>query len=252
VAWGILANAVTTAIAASAYGTAAVAARRRQRRLGAASALPLLFSVVALYLLVASLRQFAAWQSTDHPSWVDVDRALYYVVVVPAALAIVPHMQVVSLVAWGKPRLAALVALVFLAVAATGIAFVYVEGIHGPETSEYGTDWTINSPVTKLVLLGGIMLPGLVGSAALITMAGGLDAAGKRRVSLVGWSMAAYFAVFTLDAFGLTGLSLLGARLATAGTGALAWWAYREPSAKGQVYAPPLEPDQMMYERVDR
>jgi hypothetical protein len=195
------------------------------------------------------LRQTAAWATEFNAGWQDVDRALYLTVIVPAAFVIVPHVHVVSLVAWGRPRRAMGIALAFTAVVLVGLAFAYVGGISGPQVSDYGTDWTLDSDVTKLVLLLCIMLPGLVGSAGLLAMAGRLDAKGKRRVTLVGWAMLVYFAVFTLDAFGLTGLSLLGARLATAGTGVLAWLAYRSPRHP-QGYSPPSErPDEMMYER---
>src|SRR5688572_9005343 len=99
VAWGILANAAATGLAAAAYAAAAVAAQLRQRRIGhGTSAAPLLFATIAVYLAVASLRQVAAWRSGSDAEWVDVDRTLYLVVILPAAFVIVPHVHLVSMV----------------------------------------------------------------------------------------------------------------------------------------------------------
>lgn len=251
-AWGILANAAVTALAATAYGAAAVAAQRRQRRVGrSTSSAPLLFGTISLYLAVASLRQVAAWFSVADAGWIDVDRTLYLVVIVPAAFVIVPHVHLVSLVAWGQPRRSHAIAAAFLAIVTVGLAFAYVGGVDGPATSDYGTDWTLRSAVTKVLLFVAIMIPGLAGSAALVVMAGHLDGDGRQRVTFIGISCLVYFAVFTLDAFGLAGLPLLAARLATAGTGVLAWLAYltwRRPGST--TYAPPAhEPDQQLYGR---
>jgi hypothetical protein len=245
-AWGVLANAVTTGLAALAYGAAAVAAQRRQRRLGhSTSAAPLLFLVIAVYLALAAARQAAAWQGAD--GW---DRRLYYAVIVPAALVIVPHVHLVTLVKWGQRRRSLLVAAAFLLVVAVGIVFAYTGGIEGPVESEYGTDWTMNSGVTKAVLVGAIMLPGLAGSVALVWMARNLDERDRRRVSYIGLSCLLYFFVFTLDALGLSGLPLLFARLVTAATGIVALLAYRPVGGEATTFSPPPgRPDEAWYER---
>jgi hypothetical protein len=237
VAWGALANAAATGLAAAAYGAAALAAQRRQTRLRrATSAAPLLFATITVYLAVAALRQGAAWMSGQDPSWVAVDRFLFLVVIVPAAVVIVPHVHLVTLVRWGRPRLSAAAAAAFLAIVLVGLGFAYAGGIEGPITSEFGTDWTMRSAVTKAVLLAGIMLPGLVGSGLLVAMAQHLEGDGRRRVRSIGWSCLVYFLVFTLDAFGLAGLPFLAARLATAATGIVAWRAYQP---QGAAYSPP-------------
>lgn len=244
---GIVANAATTALAAAAYGAAAVAALRRQRQLGLpASAAPVLFGAIAAYLALAALRQVAAALATRDASWTDVDRGIYLAVIVPAALVIVPHVYLVSLVRWGSPRRSRILAAAFFAVVLVGLAFAYLGGVEGPVESDYGTDWTLQSPVTKVLLLVAIMLPGLLGSGALVWMARGSDSVGRRRVGLIGWAGLVYFGVFTLDAFGLSGLALLAARLATAGTGIAVWIAYRP---REKTYSPPPEaPDDAVYE----
>jgi hypothetical protein len=250
VAWGILANAAATGLAAAAYGAAAFAAMRRQRHVGAASAVPVLFATIAAYLVIAALRQVAAWMSVADDGWVAVDRALYLTVIVPAAFVIVPHVHVVSLVAWGRPDRSKALAAGFLVIVAVGLAFAYVGGLDGPTESDFGTDWSMRSAVTKVLLLVAIMLPGIAGSAALVWLARRLEGDGRRRVRLIGWSCLGYFVVFTLDAFGLAGVELLAARLGTAGTGFLAWWAYRGSGARESRYEPPLTPDdQMLYGR---
>jgi hypothetical protein len=238
-ALGTLATAAVTALAAAAYAAAAIAAQGRQWRLGRpASAAPWLFGTITFYLAVAAMRQVAAWLSEDDAAWVNVDRFLFFVVIVPAAVVIVPHVHLVSNVAWGRQRLSRNLAAGFLAVVLVALGFAYGGGVEGPVTSPYGTDWILRSPVTKALLLLVIMLPGLIGSAALVWMARRLDVEGRRRVALIGWSCLAYFLVFTLDAFGLAGLPLLAARLATAGTGLLAWLAYR---TQVHSYTPPVE-----------
>lgn len=253
-AWGTLANAVTTGVAALAYGVAAVAASRRQHRLHVTSAAPLLFFSIAVYLAIAAARQVAAWLSGDageNAEWVDWDRRLYYVVLVPAAFVIVPHVHLVSSVAWGSRRRSLLIAALFFVVVAVGVVFAYVGGIDGPDRSAYGTDWTMRSGVTKAVLVGAIMLPGLVGSVALTWMARRLGEADRRRVALIGTSCLVYFFIFTLDALGLTGGPLLFARVVTAGTGILAVLAYRRPrGADAYEYVPPKGgPDEWLYQR---
>lgn len=249
-AWGILANAAVTGLAAAAYAAAALAALDRQRRVRAASAVPVLFGTIAAYLVIASLRQGAAWMAVADDGWVAVDRALYLAVLVPAAFVIVPHVHVVSLVAWGRPDRSKALAAGFLAVVAVGLAFAYLGGLDGPTESDFGTDWSMRSPVTKVLLVVAIMLPGLAGSAALVWLARRLDGDGRHRVRYIGWSCLGYFVVFTLDAFGLAGVELLAARLATAGTGLLAWWAYRGSGARESRYEPPLTPDdQRLYDR---
>jgi hypothetical protein len=248
VPWGILANAAATGIAAVAYAGAALAAQQRRRRVGQATAVPALFATIAAYLAIAALRQVAAWLSAEDASWVAVDRALYLAVIVPAAFVIVPHVHVVSLVRWGRPRRSRVLAVAFFAVVVVGLVFAYLGGLDGPIRSDYGTDWSMRSPVTKVLLVLAIMLPGLVGSAGLVLMARRLDGESRRRVRLIGWSCLAYFAVFTLDAFGLAGIPLLAARLTTAGTGVLAWMAYRPLGPHESTYVPPpTAEDEMMY-----
>lgn len=247
--WGIWANAVTTGLAAIAYSAAAGSSYARQRRralpLGAA---PLLFATIALYLALAAARQVAAALSVNDPSYVDVDRGIYYAVVIPAALVIVPHMHLVSFVHWGDVRRSRLVAAMFLAVVAIGIAFGYLGGVEGPVASDFGTDWSLRSPVTKVLLVAAIMLPGIAGSGLLLVTARRLGERDRRRVARTGWATLAYFLVFTLDAFGLSGIPLLLARLLTAATGVLAWSAYREPP--GFVYVPPpSKPGDRIYEQ---
>ncbi|HJQ93991.1 MAG TPA: hypothetical protein VJ874_06900, partial [Candidatus Thermoplasmatota archaeon] len=129
-AWGILANAATTAIAATAYGAAALAAQRRQERLGrSTSAAPFLFATITFYLAVAAMRQVAGWLSQGDAAWVEVDHFLFFIVILPAAVVIAPHVHLVSLLAWGRPSLSRALAAGFLAVVLVGLAFTYVEGI---------------------------------------------------------------------------------------------------------------------------
>lgn len=247
-ALGALANVGITGVAAACYAAAAVAAQARRRRVaGAEGAGPFLFGTIAVYLGLAALRQVAAFYSVTEPDFEDVDRGLYYLVIVPAALVIVPHVYLVSSLLWHRPGLSQKLAAGFLLVVLVGLIFGYIGGVDGPFRSDYGTDWSLRSPVTKILLVVAIMLPGLLGAAALIWVARGFGEADQRRFRLVGISALAYFLVFTLDAFGLAGIPLLSARLAMAGTGLLAWWAYRRVDV---VHIPePFRPDEAPYQR---
>lgn len=206
----------------------------------------MLFGTIALYLGIAALRQVAALYSESNPAFVDVDLALYYVVIVPAAFVIVPHVYLVTNAWSGNQRRSFAAATVFLAVVAVGLVFAYVGGVDGPVRSEFGTDWSLRSRVTQVLLVVAIMVPGIAGSATLVTLSRRLGKDDRRRIRLIGWSCLAYFVVFTLDAFGLAGIALLAARLATAGTGLLARAAYRSKSIE---HAPaPFKPGEGPFE----
>ena len=239
-AWGILANAGVTALAAAAYLLAAGSAQRRQRRLGhATSAAPLFLAMVALFLTLAALRQLAAFAATRDLGFAEWDRRIYLFLLAPAGLAIAPHVYMVTQVHSGSRAKAQAVAAFFALVVLVGLWFCYTGGVTRDADDEYGTEWTLDSRVAGVLILLAILLPGLAGSGWLLHLSRKLAGFERRRVALIGWSSLVYFAIFTIDALGLSGPSLLAARIVTAGTGVLAWWAYQEP--KVHTYAPPPE-----------
>ena len=234
VAWGIAANVAATGVAAAAYAFAARAAQRRQRDLGrAAGPATLFFAVIAAFLLLAAARQVAAAFGQER-----LDLAIYLANVPVAAFVIVPHSYLVAFLRTGSRRLAGNVAFGFLAVVAVGVSFALSGGVHGEPRTDFGSDWSLDSPIARILIVVAILLPGLAGSAWLVALAGRLEEAERRRIRLVGGAALGYFVLFTIDAYGLSGPAFLAARVLTAATGVVAWWAYRRPRGM-PGYAPP-------------
>jgi uncharacterized membrane protein len=232
-AWGVYANVAVTGAASAAYALAAGAAWGRQRRLGkAVGPAPWFFGLISAFLLLAALRQLAA--ATLGEAW---DLRIYFANVPVAASAIIPHSYLVALVRTGSPTRARLVAGVFAAAVLVGVVFAFLGGVTEEPRTDYGTDWALDSAVAAVLIIVAILLPGLVGSGWLVVLSRRFEGSERRRISLIGWSALAYFAIFTLDAYGLSGPLLLTARVLTAGTGLLAWWAYQEPEV--HTYTPP-------------
>jgi len=223
---GILLNAAATGLAALCYLFVGVRVARAKTRAGHSRSAAAFFLVVGTFLLLAASRQVAAYLSLSTGLSTDVDRALFLVLLVPAALAIVPLAHLAATLFWGRPALAAWVALVFAVVATVGVAFAYLEGVTGPVVSPWGTEWLIASIVTKVLLIVALTIPGVVAGVALFVIGRRTGQAAGRRARLVGASCAVYYVVFTIDALGLDGLGLLAARLATAGTAIAAYIAY--------------------------
>lgn len=238
-AWGIAANVVATGVASAAYAFAARAAQRRQRDLGRDGTGPatLFFAAIAAFLALAAARQVAAAVGSPR-----ADVAIYLANIPLAAFAIVPHSYLVAFVRTGSRRVAGRVAVAFLAVVSIGVSFALSGGVHEEPRSDFGTDWSLDSPVARVLIVVAILLPGLAGSAWLIALAGKLPESERRRIRLVGGAALAYFVLFTIDANGLSGPAFLAARVLTAGTGLVAWWAYHEPWRTERSYAPPPQP----------
>ena len=237
-AWGVVANIAVTTLAAWSYAMAAAAARRRRHRLGKATGpATVYFGVVSVFLLLAALRQLAGMLGQDGRIDEEWDLRIYYANIPLAAAAIVPHAYLVALIRTGSSRRASIVAAVFLAIVGVGVVFSYLGGVTEEPRTGYGTDWSLGSVVARVLIVVAILLPGLIGSGWLIRLSRRLVDSERRRIRLIGWSALAYFAIFTLDAYGLSGPMLLAARVLTAGTGLLAWWAYQEPEV--HTYTPP-------------
>jgi hypothetical protein len=218
--FGAWLNAAATGIAALAYAGAARSALRRGRR----RAVPTLFGLIAVFLVLASLRQVAAALSED-PWFAEADRQLFFLLLVPAATTILPLVHLLGSILSDDPRVPRLATGVAALPIAVGLYFAFAEGVHGPIVSWYGTDWELVSPVTKAILVGVILLPATVGSAWLIRLARE-PAVPSRRILLVGVSSLVFFVLFVLDALTLPGPLLILARLGTAAAGVVAWVAY--------------------------
>lgn len=221
---GALVNAAATGLAAACYlfaGVEVYVQKRRERQSQAAAAFLL---VVGTLLALGSARQVAASQGMQ-----QADLAIFYVSVVPAALAIVPLAHLTTQLLSGSRRLADLVAAAFAAAAVTALGFAYAAGFGGPYESEWGTDWTLESAVARVITFFGLTVPGIV--AAGLIVASGLHAGGPQgqRAALLGLSCGIYYGAFTADAFGLSGLALIVSRLLIATAAIVAYAAYGRP-----------------------
>ena len=222
---GALVNSAVTAFAAACYGFVGIRLVRR----GHARATSLFMGLVALYLLLAALRQIAAAFEN-----VEVDRTIFLLLLAPAAYAIAPLMVVAGRVASDNPNVNRTLMGASLLASSVGLGFAFAGGISGPTTSSWGTDWRLNSTVARALVLFAILLPGLIASVYLVRVGRRVTTAPGRRAVLLGWSCGVFFVVFTADAFGLSGLSLVLARLLTALAAMVAYVAYaRRPNDEG-------------------
>lgn len=220
---GAFVNAAVTAFAAGCYAFVGFRLARRHQ----SKATQLFMGLVALYLFLAALRQVAAGLEN-----VSADRAIFVALLIPAGFSIVPLMVVVAKIRSEKPALERITMLGFVSAITIGLVFAFLDGITGPTTSDWGTDWRINSPVARALIFLIMLVPGLVASMYLVRVGRSLGSAVGRRATLVGWSCGVFYVVFTADAVGLSGLALVLARLLTALAAMLAYVAYarQEPA----------------------
>ena len=215
---GILLNVAATGIAAACFAAVGASMARRKTREGHSLAGPLFFGTTALFLALAAARQVAAYAGNE-----ALDLLLFQALLVPAGLAIVPLVHLATELVSGRRRLADAVALLFAGAALVGLVAAYVEGFSGPRVSPWGTEWTIHSALAKGLLILILTVPGIAIGGLLYYTGRRTDGEAARRARLLGVSCAVYYLVFTFDAFGLDGVPLLLARLATAATAVLAY-----------------------------
>lgn len=215
---GILLNAAATGVAALCFAAVGVSMARRKTREGQSLAGPLFFGTTALFLALAALRQVAAYAGEA-----ALDLLLFQILLVPAGLAIVPLVHLATQLLTGRRRAADAVALLFAGAALAGLASAYLEGFGGPRASPWGTEWIIHSALTKALLVLIFAVPGVAIGALLVYTGRRTGGETGRRARLLGVSCGVYYLVFTFDAFGLDGVPLLLARLATAATAVLAY-----------------------------
>lgn len=232
---GILLNAAATAVSAAGFAAVGVSMARRKTRDGHSLAGPLFFGTTALFLALAAARQVAAYAGNE-----PLDMLLFQVLLVPAGLAIVPLVHLAAQLLWGRRPVADAVALLFAGAALVGLASAYLEGFSGPIVSPWGTEWTIHSRLAKVLLILILTLPGIAIGGLLLYTGRKTEGEAGRRARLLGVSCAVYYLVFTFDAFGLDGVPLLLARLATAATAVMAYAASFPGAFRRQ--APAAEP----------
>jgi hypothetical protein len=234
---GIIANALVTALASA--GFLYVAAEIRRRRVATekrALAAVLLFGIIGVHLAGASLRQLVAFAGAGDPVVQRAEEIIFFIVVVPATLSIVPLAYMATWALTGRELLTRIVTAGFLALSAVGIAAVFADGITGPDLSFWASEWTIDSPLAKPIL-GIITLTAFAGGAILLRAGHGVTSDAGRRARLVGWACIIYYAAFVGDALGEPGVWLLVERTVMAAAAFVGYQAYfyrRPPSAAHQ------------------
>lgn len=228
---GILANALITALAA--FGFLYVAIEVRRRRVPAerrAFAAVLFFGILGVHLAGAALRQVVAFVGGGDPVILRVEVAIFYVVVIPATLSIVPLAYMAAWALTGREGFARMVMAFFLALCAAAIGSVYVDGIVGPHVSFWASEWAIGNPVAK-VCLGIVTLTAFAAGAILIRAGRGQRTDAGRRARLLGWACIIYYAAFVGDALGEPGIWLLVERTLMAVAALIGYRAYFTKSA---------------------
>lgn len=165
-----------------------------------------------MHLAGAALRQVVAYAATSNPALQAVEEAVFYVVVVPATLSIVPLGYIAAWALTGRERLTQAVAGTLLIVCALGIGAVFIEGIVGPDVSYWASEWAIESRVARAAL-GVITLTAFAAGAILLRGGRGAPSDAGRRAKLIGWSCIIYYAAFLGDALGEPGIMLLIERI---------------------------------------
>ena len=236
---GILANALITAIASGCFLYVAAEVRRRRVRADSRSlAALLLFGILGVHLAGAALRQVVAFVGAGDPAVLRVEAAIFYVVVIPATLSIVPLAYMATWALTGRMAVTRAVTAFFLLVCAIAIGSVYVDGITGPDLSFWASEWAIGNPVAK-ACLGLVTLTAFAAGAILIRAGRTLPNDAARRARLIGWSCIIYYAAFVGDALGGPGVWLLAERTVMAVAALIGYRAYFGAATDARADASP-------------
>ena len=167
------------------------------------------YGTVAVFLIVGAMRQVAALAGSA-----AADKALFYLLLVPAAVPILFLVAMAGRAITGHPTPVLVAA--WTAAVCIGLWHAYWLGLDGPFASTWGTEWRIRSGVTRAILIGFVTLPGIGIGAFTWWRSRPLAGADGRRLRWVGASIAIYYVAFTIDALAPRGPSLVLTRLVTA------------------------------------
>ncbi|MDD5502706.1 MAG: hypothetical protein PHH26_04485, partial [Candidatus Thermoplasmatota archaeon] len=222
---GMLINGAVTLFAGACYLYVSMAVYgKKVKKEGKGMPTVYFFSISGAYLLVAGFRQLAAYAGN-----VSYDKALYYILAAPAAYIVIPLVFLASYVLWGKRNASYGISAFFALAASIGLLFLYLEGISNRYLDYWGSDWKINSVVTRVLLLAAGMVPAVTASSLLIYLGWKTrreDGNDGKRILLVGISALIFYVCFILDAFGLGGISFIAVRIITAEAALIGYVAY--------------------------
>lgn len=230
---GMLVNAGVTTFASACFLYVGFAVRRRRAPAGARStAAMILFVTIGIHLAFAALRQLVAFVGVDSPAIARFEVPIFYASVIPAGLTIVPLAYIATWALTGREQVSRIVTGAFLAAVATGMMFVFREGIEGPLLSFWASEWTIVSLTARIMIILVMTIPAFIAAAILLHAGAARLNAPARRARLVGWACLLYYAAFTFDALGEPGIWLLVERLAMAVAAVIGWRAYQPDEAR--------------------
>lgn len=210
------------AFALAAYGTHPSRTGRRTH------AVCLFFAVTAMFWVLSATRQvFAYLAANGDPVWSMADKVFFLVLIVPAGASVLPLIHVATTLLWDDRARSAWWVMVFGFLIILGLSATYGGGISGPQTSYWGSEWALESPLAKAFLLGVVTLPALVCSVLILVVGRGLRGPRRRHMRLVGWAFLVYFVVFTTDALAIPGIVLALERLVAAAAALVVFVAYR-------------------------
>jgi hypothetical protein len=180
------------------------------------------FMFVSIYLGLVGIRQFFAYAGRF-----DIDAMLFFALAPFFSFSAVPLMYMAIYILSGSKKIAVVVSTMVAAAAVVGLAFLYIKGITPIPMTEWGSDYEINSIVTRMLVLFVYLLCGIFSSIVFLWSGRKCDDPHVRyRLIMVGSSCLIFFIVSTVDAFGEEGVAMMGIRAITAVSALIMYMAY--------------------------
>ena len=211
---GAWATTVVTLMAAIAFALASAATWTRK-----AKEMSLFYGGVSVFLLIGGMRQVAALAGAE-----AADRALFYALLVPAAVPIIFLVAMAGRARTGRHHWPSI--MIWTVAIAIGLWHAFWQGLDGPFVGDWGTEYRVRSSITQLILIAFVTLPGLAIGAMTWWTGHKLEDAHGLRLRWVGYSVFVYYAAFTIDALAPRGMSILLTRAATLIVALAVAWAY--------------------------
>ncbi len=245
---GTLINGAMVIIGATLFLFVAVKVYLEKREKKEVPVIALFFLLSGVYLSLVGTRQFFAYAGRF-----DIDKALFLILAPFFAYSAAPLVYLAVYLLSGAKRLSIWISVSVAFLASVGLFFLYAGGITALPMSEWGSDYAVNSPVTRVLILIVYLLAGLVSSVILFGVGRKCDDAQVRyRLVGVGLSCLIFFTVNTVDAFAVSGAAMLVVRVLIMISALVAYLAYFPPKGlekivvahcSGKAEAPEVAPE---------
>ncbi|MBC7086472.1 MAG: hypothetical protein H5T43_08980 [Methanomethylovorans sp.] len=147
--------AITVSSFAFAWVLASSADKHNEKSRPALWALVILWSLVSLTYLPTTIRMLAA--ATNHPA---LDLIMYNLAAVPFSMVTVPIVFFILYVITGDQKISGYISFMFIFFGATYLAFLYSNGVIGPNVTGYSSMFSINSDIAvNIYLIGLFVIP---------------------------------------------------------------------------------------------